>query len=164
MKISDILKSRDITVSCELFPPKAGGVLKDARAVVRDIAALRPSFMSVTYGAGGVGAHNTVDIANEIQNVNDITALAHFTCVGSSRKDVQRTLKELADTGIRNILALRGDLPPDMTSTVHNGDFRYASDLVEEIHRTGDFCVGGACCPKAIRNPKLCKRISTHLK
>ncbi|MCL2170693.1 MAG: methylenetetrahydrofolate reductase [NAD(P)H] [Defluviitaleaceae bacterium] len=146
MKISDILKSREITISCELFPPKPGGVLEKVAGVVADIAALSPSFMSVTYGAGGAGSHNTADIANEIQNKNGIVALAHLTCVGSKRAEIVQTLEELSNIGIKNILALRGDYPPGAEQV--SGDFRYASDLVHQIHAVGDFCVGGACYPE----------------
>jgi len=146
LKISNILKSREITVSCELFPPKEGAVLGNVQKVVKEIARLNPSFMSITYGAGGAGSHNTTQIAHEIQNINGITALAHLTCIGSKKDDIIRTLKELKDKNIENILALRGDLPQN--KPLLHGDYKYASELTEEIHKNGDFCVGGACYPE----------------
>ena len=95
MKIRDLLKEDRVTVSCELFPPKRGGELEKAKAVVRDMARLNPAFMSVTYGAGGTHSRNTVEIANEIENVNGVTALAHMTCVSSEREQVRSMLEEL---------------------------------------------------------------------
>jgi len=162
LKITDILKSRDITVSCELFPPKPGGTLENSKKVVRDIAGLTPSFMSVTYGAGGIGSHNTIEIANEIQNINGVTALTHLTCVGSTRKEISTTLNKLTTCGIKNILALRGDFPQGNAG--EPGDFRYASQLTEEIHRSGDFCVGGACYPEGHPEVATLQEDIEHLK
>lgn len=147
MKISDILASRDVTISCELFPPKPGSTLSNAQTVIREIAALKPSFISVTYGAGGGTRETTVAMAHEVQNVNHIPALAHLTCVGSDRDSVRSVLTQLRERGIQNVLALRGDLPPDWEGP-HEGPFRHASDLVTEILSQGDFCVGGACYPE----------------
>lgn len=148
MKIIDILKSGRVTVSCEIFPPKLGTELEDAKTVVRDIAALRPSFMSVTYGAGGNGGAHTVSTANEIQNVNDVTALAHLTCVSSDRSRIRSVLEELRACNIENILALRGDKPADDTARPA-GQFTHASELIGEIRAWGGgFCIGGACYPE----------------
>lgn len=146
MKISTILKQKEITISCELFPPKPGASLGDAKEVVRKVANLRPSFMSVTCGAGGEGSQNTLDVAKEVQVVNNIPALAHLTCVSLNRDEVNTMLNDLKAEGINNIMALRGDLPPG--STAPTGDFHYASELIEEIHKNGDFSVGGGCYPE----------------
>lgn len=147
MKIVDLLTSGKITVSCELFPPKAGSELQGAKTIVKEIAALKPSFMSVTYGAGGETSQNTVSIADEIQNVNGITALAHLTCVSSDREKVKTVLKELEAKKIKNILALRGDIPAD-SSFPERAHYHHANELIEEIRASGDFCVGGACYPE----------------
>ena len=146
MKISNILKEREITVSFELFPPKPGVGIGNEKEVVRRVAALNPSFISVTCGAGGAGSHNTLDIAKEIQHVNNVPALAHLVCVSLDRQAVTNMLDDLKSQGINNIMALRGDLPSGETS--HAGYYRYASDLIEAIHNHGDFCVGGGCYPE----------------
>ena len=83
MKITQLFDERKITISCELFPPKQGSSLNNAKTVVRDMARLDPAYISVTYGAGGTNNKNTLEIANEIQNVNNITALTHLTCVAA---------------------------------------------------------------------------------
>ena len=146
MKISTILKDREITVSCELFPPKPGASLGNAINIVKQTADLNPTFISVTCGAGGDGSQNTLDIAKEIQVVNNVPALAHLVCVSLSREEVLSTLDDLQAQGINNIMALRGDLPNGATD--HSGYFRHASDLIKEIHKHGDFSVGGACHPE----------------
>ena len=148
MKIRDLLKEDRVTVSCELFPPKRGGELEKAKAVVRDMARLNPAFMSVTYGAGGTNSRNTVEIANEIENVNGVTALAHMTCVSSEREQVRSMLEELRALGIENILALRGDMPMEEGLSLSTC-FRHASDLMGEIRDFGGFCIGGACYPES---------------
>lgn len=147
MKISQLLSENKITVSCELFPPKKGGELENAKNVVRQMAALKPAFMSVTYGAGGTNTANTLEIANEIQNVNQITALAHLTCIASERPKIQEILERLRQHGIENILALRGDMPQDSSLTLSTS-FHHASDLMKEIRDFGGFCIGGACYPE----------------
>ncbi|MDY4191476.1 MAG: methylenetetrahydrofolate reductase [Oscillospiraceae bacterium] len=146
MKISDILSQKSTTVSCELFPPKAGGDLAQMEQVVRPIAALKPDFISVTYGAAGGTSKNTLEVARMVQSCG-VSSIAHLTCVSSTREDIRERLEGLARAGIQNILALRGDLPAD-------GDFpsplnyRYASELVREIRADGRFCIGGACYPE----------------
>jgi len=145
MKITDILNAKNVTVSCELFPPKAETPLAGAKKVIRNIASLNPSFMSVTYGAGGTTRENTVKIANEIQNVNGVTALAHLTCIGSDTPTIHAILDALKAKNITNILALRGDIPPGGCAP---SQYRYASQLTEAILRHGNFCVGGACYPE----------------
>lgn len=146
MKISECLKSGRVTVSCELFPPKKDGELEHVREVVRDMAALKPDFMSVTYGAGGGTSENTVRIAQEIES-RGVTALAHLTCVSSTKDQVARILTELKEKRIENILALRGDIPQD-SDFPSPGHYRYASELVAEIKARGDFCIGAACYPE----------------
>lgn len=149
MKLIDLLKTDKPTVSCELFPPKPGGALLDAPAVVRRMAALRPAYMSVTCSAGGSGSggSTTADMANEVQTVNGVTALAHLTCVTASRAEIQASLTNLKLMGIENILALRGDIP-DGGAFPLPGGYRHASELAEDIRAFGGFCIGGACYPE----------------
>ncbi|MCL2424735.1 MAG: methylenetetrahydrofolate reductase [NAD(P)H] [Oscillospiraceae bacterium] len=163
MKITDILNQKNVTVSCELFPPKSESLLTDAKQVIREIADLKPSFMSVTYGAGGSTRENTVRIADEIQNVNDITALAHLTCVSSDKKEIKTVLDDLKTRNITNILALRGDYPTD-ESVRKIGAYQYASQLTEAILEHGDFCVGGACYPEGHLESSCMQEDIEHLK
>ena len=149
MKLTELLQSNRPTVSCELFPPKPGTALLDAPSVVRRMAALHPAYMSVTCSAGGSGngGVTTADMANEVQNINGITALAHLTCVAATRDEVRASLEDLKKLGIENILALRGDLPRD-GAFPHPDGYHHARELMEEIRTFGGFCIGGACYPE----------------
>ena len=111
MRIIDVLKDEQVHISCELFPPKQGHQLENVKQVVQEIAILKPSYMSVTYGATGGTSDYTVDIANEIQNKNEIPALAHLTCASSTREKVHEVVEQLKAKKIENILTLRGDIP-----------------------------------------------------
>lgn len=146
MKISEILNSGKVTISCELFPPKLDGDIERVQEVVRDVTALEPNFMSVTYGAGGGTSKNTVRIAADIQN-HGVTALAHLTCVSSTKQEVAQILSELKKNHIENILALRGDIPQN-SSFPSPQQYHYACELVSEIKARGDFCIGAACYPE----------------
>jgi methylenetetrahydrofolate reductase (NADPH) len=146
MKIKEILNRGKITVSCELFPPKQSGDIPQVQEVVHEIAALRPDFMSVTYGAGGGTSQNTVAIAAEVQRCG-VPALAHLTCVSSTQEQIVAMLDRLKENRIENILALRGDIPKDADAAVLPR-YRYASELIREIWRRGDFCIGAACYPE----------------
>ncbi len=147
MKISELLQTKEVTISCELFPPKKGSELEKSHEIVKEMAKVKPSFMSVTYGASGGISEHTVDLANEVQNVNGILALAHLTCASSGRDKIQEVLKELQEHHIENILALRGDIPEDVDFPLPN-QYHHASELIEEIKNFGDFCIGGACYPE----------------
>ncbi|MDI9505495.1 MAG: methylenetetrahydrofolate reductase [Bacillota bacterium] len=143
--ITQIIESSQGSLSCELFPPKAGQPLDDAFAVVEATAKLKPAFISITNGASGSTGSHTVEVAEATQRCG-IPALAHLVCMGNSRADIDDTLGRLEKAGIRNVLALRGDVPP---GGVQTGDFRYANQLMCHIEARGGFCVGGACYPEA---------------
>ncbi len=147
MKISDILCQDRVGLSCELFPPKSGSQLKNVQEVVKEMAHLKPSYMSITYGAAGGTSEYTVEIADEIQNRNHVPALAHLTCVSSTRQKVHSVIARLRQANIENILALRGDIPSDADFSLP-GRYRYARELIEDIKSSGDFCIGGACYPE----------------
>lgn len=147
MKISELLKKNEITISCELFPPKKWSGLAKAHEVVHEMAKIKPAYISVTYGASGGISEHTVDIANEVQNVNGVTALAHLTCASSGREKIREVLGQLQEKKIENILALRGDIPADLDFPLPN-QYHHASELIEEIKAFGDFCIGGACYPE----------------
>ena len=133
MRISDILKTNKVTVSCEMFPPKPGKPLENTQQVVHEIAAYKPSFMSVTYGAGGSNSKNTLSIAEEVQK-SGVTALAHLTCVGQDEENLRASINAFKASGIENILALRGDIPEGDTAPQ---TFPHASDLINAIRREG---------------------------
>lgn len=147
MKISELLQNGKITFSCEIFPPKPGADISRMWEVVQGIAELSPDFISVTYGAGGSTSKRTVEIASAIQEQHGIPALAHLTCVSSSREDIRNQLKLMKENGLENILALRGDLPKDdsIPALTH---YKYACELIEDIKSQGDFCIGAACYPE----------------
>ena len=147
MKIREMLRQDKVTLSFEVFPPKTDANFQSVYQAAMDVAALQPSYMSVTYGAGGSTRSNTVTIARDIQEKAGVEAIAHLTCVGARREDIRTTLAELEAAGIQNILALRGDRPKDFAGEPF-ADYHYASELVEEIKAFGDFCVGGACYPE----------------
>lgn len=145
MKIKDILSQENPTLSFEVFPPKTEDKYESVEKAAAKIATLGPAFMSVTYGAGGGTSQYTVDIASNLEKIHHVTALAHLTCVSSTRKKVHEVLKQLKAAEIDNILALRGDIPSDGTVAT---DYHYASELIREIKEAGDFCIGAACYPE----------------
>lgn len=120
MKLSELLSRGRPTVSCELFPPKVGTTLDQVEGVLRDTAALRPDFISVTYGAGGSTSKRTQEIAVRLQDTYHVPALAHLTCVSSTREEISSMVAALRAAGIENILALRGDIPRVRTSLPRN--------------------------------------------
>lgn len=145
-KIRDILKDTAPHISFEIFPPKTEAGYNSVVSAAEQIAALKPSFISVTYGAGGGTSKNTVKIASHIKRLG-VTSLAHLTCVSSTKEDVRKVIDELKREGIENILALRGDRPKDAQFPLPN-QYRYASELIEDIRSQGDFCIGAACYPE----------------
>ena len=145
MKVSDILKQDKVTLSFEVFPPKTSDKYEKTAAAAKKIAALKPDFMSVTYGAGGGTGTFTASIASEIQKEYGVPTLAHLTCVSSSREFVRDMVKKYQDLGIENILALRGDIPQDGKVSE---DYRHAVELIRDLTELGDFCLGGACYPE----------------
>lgn len=147
MKISELLHTGNITFSCEIFPPKPGADISRMWEVVQGIAELSPDFISVTYGAGGSTSKRTEEIAVRIQEQHHIPALAHLTCVSSTREDIRRQLASFQEKGIENILALRGDIPQDSNFPV-GAHYQHAYELIQDIKSQGDFCIGGACYPE----------------
>ena len=146
MKISDILKKDVPTLSLEVFPPKTSDAYEKVEKAVGEIAALKPDFMSVTYGAAGSTRKYTTAIASNIEK-KGVTALAHLTCVNASEETIKAQVEELKAAGVENILALRGDLPDGVLST-DDWIYRHASELITVIKKYGDFCIGGACYPE----------------
>ena len=146
MKITDIIKSDKPSLSFEVFPPKTSDNFDNVMKATTEIAKLNPSYMSVTYGAGGGTSKYTADIASSLLKMN-VTPLAHLSCISSTKERVHELLCDLKNRGIENILALRGDIPEGMT--LDNPEYRYASELTAEIKDFGGFCIGGACYPES---------------
>lgn len=147
MKLTELLRTDEVTISCELFPPKKGAQLENYKKTVKEMAALKPAYMSVTYGAAGGTSDYTVELANEIRNVNHVPALAHLTCASSTKEKVAEVIEELKEKKIENILALRGDIPENAEFPLP-GQYHHASELIADIKSRGDFCIGGACYPE----------------
>ena len=162
MKISEILKNNEVTVSFEVFPPKQWAKIEHTKEVVREMSKARPSFMSVTYGAAGTQSGFTQEIANEIKD-SGVTPLSHLTCLTSTKEKIDRVVGELRDNGIENILALRGDIPEGFVFP-DKQYFRYAYELINEIKEIGDFCIGGACYPEVHPESKSKKEDIENLK
>ena len=146
MKVIDILNSEKPTLSFEVFPPKTNANYSSVEHAVEEIANLNPSYMSVTYGAGGGTSSNTVAIAKHIQCEKGVSAIAHLSCISSTHSLVHEQLVKLREAGIENILALRGDIPNDFSTD--KLEYHHASDLAKEISDFGGFCIGGACYPE----------------
>lgn len=150
MKISDILADGRLSLSFEVFPPKTDASFDSIRSATEEIATLSPSFMSVTYGAGGGTSRYTLDIAKNIKESYGVPTLAHLTCVSSSRETVKARISDIISSGIENVMALRGDIPLEMMDTDRSGwDYTHAIDLVRELRESGaDLCIGAACYPE----------------
>ena len=147
MKIKDKLTDGKVHISFEVFPPKTEAKFENVLHAVDEIAKLAPSFISVTYGAGGGTSKNTVKIASHIQNDLGVDSIAHLTCVSSTKEEVRQRVEEMKENGIQNILALRGDIPKDSEFPIPNQQ-KYAYELIEDIKSQGDYCIGGACYPE----------------
>jgi len=151
MQIKDLLARGRPTFSFEFFPPRTEEAAKQLEQTIADLQELRPSFVSVTYGAGGSTRERTIEIVTRVKQETGIEAMAHLTCVGSTRDDLGAVLERISDSGIENVLALRGDPPKGQTEfKAVDGGFRYASELVRfirERHNSG-LCLGGACYPE----------------
>ena len=145
MKICDILSKNQPTLSFEVFPPKTSDKFDTVEAAASQIAALKPYFMSVTYGAAGTTRGFTTEIASSILK-HGTTPLAHLTCVNASRESIKEQLDSLKAHGIENILALRGDIPEG--ADPEEWEFQHAHQLMDFIRENGDFCIGGACYPE----------------
>ena len=143
------LKKNDFSVSLEIFPPKKEEEFAGAFELLDKLALLNPDFISVTYGAGGSRSKKTVEMTSYIKNTLHIPALAHLTCVGNTKNDIDNVVADLKAAGINNVLALRGDRPAYMTDEQYNArEFEHASDMIEYLKETTDFKIAGACYPE----------------
>ena len=167
MKITNLFNNSDkLTISFEVFPPKSDTSFESVKIATEEIAKLHPSFMSVTYGAGGGTSRYTLDIAKNINDTYHVPTIAHLTCVSSTRETVMAKLKDFKDANVKNIMALRGDLPKELINSDRSKfDYRYAIDLIRDIKEfNSDFCIGGACYPEVHPESKNMDEDLTHLK
>lgn len=150
-----IIKTKNVpTFSLEVFPPKKDCDIENIYNTINDLSKLDPDFISVTYGAGGSTNKNTLSISKHIQEKHKIPAIAHLTCVSSTREKINNTLIELKENDIDTILALRGDIPKDSTDFPSPLHYTYAVDLIRQIKEFGHFTIGAACYPEGhIENP-----------
>lgn len=150
MKLIDIINNGKHQLSFEVFPPKLESSFESVKTAVEQIAALQPSFMSVTYGAGGGTSQYTLDIAKDIMEKYRVPTLAHLTCVSSTKETVDEKIVQIKEAGIKNVMALRGDLTPELeNSDSTKWDYSHAIDLVRELKEyDDDFCIGCACYPE----------------
>ena len=150
MKISELLKKDTLSLSFEVFPPKNQTAFRSVKAATEKVAQLKPSFMSVTYGAGGGTSKYTLDIAKNIKEMYGVPTLAHLTCVSSTKETVRQRIEDMKAAGIQNVMALRGDIPAELQDADRSGwDYHHAVELVRELKECGaDFCIGGACYPE----------------
>lgn len=149
MKITEILTDK-LSLSFEVFPPKTDTAFENVRVATEEIAKLHPSFMSVTYGAGGGTSKYTLDIAKQINDKYSVPSLAHLTCVSSTKQKVREHIADIKEAGIQNVMALRGDIPAELqNSNREKWDYHHAVELVRELREAGDdLCIGGACYPE----------------
>lgn len=150
MKLTNILSRDTLSLSFEVFPPKTDVNFESVEKAVFEIAKLKPSFMSVTYGAGGGTSKYTLDIAKDIKSRYNVPTIAHLTCVSSKKETVLKKIDDIKNAGINNIMALRGDIPSGNTSQdISKWDYHYAIDLIRELRESNyDFCIGAACYPE----------------
>ncbi len=146
MKISDILKNKEVTLSFEVFPPKTSDRMEAVLKATEEIAALKPDFMSVTYGAGGGTSQYTAEIAGKLQKQYNTTVIPHLTCVSSTKDHVRKMISVYKESGLENIMALRGDIPQ---GGAPHQDYTHAIELIRDIRETApEICVGAACYPE----------------
>ena len=150
MKIIDLLKQNKLSLSFEVFPPKTESGFESVKTATEEIAKLKPSFMSVTYGAGGGTSKYTLDIAKNIKELYGVPTLAHLTCVSSTKETVRKKIAEIKEAGIENVMALRGDIPAGLENEDRSKwDYKYAIDLISELKTANpEFCLGCACYPE----------------
>ena len=150
MKINELLKQDKLSLSFEVFPPKTESSFESVKVAIEEIARLKPSFMSVTYGAGGGTSKYTLQISKNIKKNYDVPTLAHLTCISSTKETVAKKIEQIKSAGIENVMALRGDIPENMQNKDRSAwDYKNAVDLVRELKESNsNFCIGGACYPE----------------
>ena len=152
-RVADLISAGERSISFEFFPPKDEDGEVQLWTALRELEALQPTFVSVTYGAGGSTRDRTIRVTERIAAETTLTPMAHLTCVGHTRGELRTVIGSYADAGVRNVLALRGDPAdgPGTPWTPTEGGLTHASDLIELVRSLGDFCVGAAAFPEGHR-------------
>lgn len=162
MKIDEIFAKKDLVFSFEIFPPKTTSSVDTIYKTLEELKDLKPDFISVTYGAGGSLVNNrTTELSSLVKEKYGVEAVAHLTCINSTKEEIDYILNDLKVHGIENILALRGDIPE---GGVLKGDFKYAYELISHIKKRGDFNIAAACYPEGHVKGKNLKEDLIHLK
>ena len=166
MKLTEILHENKASLSFEVFPPKTTTAFESVKEAVEAIAELHPSFMSVTYGAGGGTSKYTLDIAKNIKEKHRVPTLAHLTCVSSTKETVRSMIAQIKDAGIENVMALRGDIPAEIQDSDRSKwAYVHAVDLIRELKEVDEYlCIGGACYPEIHPESANQKEDIKHLK
>jgi methylenetetrahydrofolate reductase (NADPH) len=151
LTVKELLSGGKPSFSFEFFPPKTDEGEAILWRAIRELEPLKPTFVDVTYGAGGGTRHRTLSVVKRIVEETSLTVVAHLTCVGATVEELRAVARDFADAGIRNVMALRGDMPggPQATWEATQGGLQHAEDLVRLLHDEGDFCVGVAAFPEA---------------
>ena len=162
MNIDAIFAKKDLVFSFEIFPPKTTSSVDTIYKTLEELKDLKPDFISVTYGAGGSLVNNrTTELSSLVKEKYGVEAVAHLTCINSTKEEIDYILNDLKAHGIENILALRGDIPE---GGVLKGDFKYAYELISHIKKRGDFNIAAACYPEGHVKGKNLKEDLIHLK
>ncbi|HKL38809.1 MAG TPA: methylenetetrahydrofolate reductase [NAD(P)H] [Bacteroidales bacterium] len=149
MRITDIFRKQRRTFSFEFFPPKKYLTAVKFGINVGQLMKLQPSYVTVTYGAGGGTQGNTFDLVDLFQNKLDLTCMAHYTCVNATREKIAYDMRVLQDMGVENVMLIRGDQPKDQPNAFPNSDgFNYGSDLIKFVAGNYDFCIGAGAYPE----------------
>lgn len=162
MRINELFNSKELVFSFEIFPPKSTSSVNTIYKTLEELKDLTPDFISVTYGAGGSLKNNrTIELSSLVKEKYGVEAVAHLTCINSTKSEIDYILDDLKANGIENILALRGDMPEGVTL---KGEFKYAYELISHIKERGDFNIAAACYPEGHIRGRDIKEDMIHLK
>lgn len=162
MRINELFNSKELVFSFEIFPPKSTSSVNTIYKTLEELKDLTPDFISVTYGAGGSLKNNrTIELSSLVKERYGVEAVAHLTCINSTKSEIDYILDDLKANGIENILALRGDMLKGVTL---KGDFKYAYELISHIKERGDFNIAAACYPEGHIRGRDIKEDMIHLK
>lgn len=165
MKIIDMFNKKRPVISFEIFPPRPDVPLDRIYDQLESFEALIPDYISVTYGAGGSRKGRTLEIASRIKKLHNIESMAHFTCVGHTKEEIDNMLKAMHESGLENILALRGDPPADQPDfDFGRSAYKYAYELIQHIRRVNDFCVAAAAYVEGHVDSRRLSEDLAHLK
>ncbi len=164
MSIKELIQSKKHTFSFEVFPPKADKSLEGIYNTIGELKTLKPDFISVTYGAMGSSKDKTVEIASRIKNEFNIESIAHLTCVTSSKNELESTLKDIRNSNVDNVLALRGDIPEGFDFSTLKDNYQYASELIQHIRKKEKMTIAAACYPEGHIEASSIDKDIEHLK